>query len=467
MRSIERYLLGWMIGALGLGAVVIVLATYLVTLDEMNEVFDADLKNVAEALGTHHRAGISPGDPELPRSPARSDVADPAEIVITWTRDGRRVFSSDARVAIPFSGNEALTRIRIEGQDWIVYTDVSAGGVAQAAQRASARIDTARESALKIMLPMIALVVLVAALMIAALRRALRALDVASRDIATRSASSLTPIGLVDVPDEVAPLVASINGLMGRLSQAFTTQRRFLADAAHGLRTPMTALRLQLDWVRGARNDTERAQALDELQAGIERSQHVVEQLLHVARFEPDGEPARHDAVDLAELARAVVAAMSVKAEHLGIDLGAGASTPLLVSGDATQLSVLLDNLVENALRYTPHGGVVDVEAVCVDGRPTLRVTDNGPGIPEPERAQVFARFYRGEQASSLARDGGGSGSGSGSGTGLGLGLAIVRAIAQRHGAVVALHTPPAGRGLQVRVVFAEQPVGMGIGMAP
>ena len=85
---------------------------------------------MAEALGTHHRAGISPGDPELPRSPARSDVADPAEIVtITWTRDGRRVFSSDARVAIPFSGNEALTRIRIEGRDWIVYAAVSAGGV--------------------------------------------------------------------------------------------------------------------------------------------------------------------------------------------------------------------------------------------------------------------------------------------------------------------------------------------------
>src|SRR4249919_1066324 len=108
MRSIERYLLAWIMGALCLGAVVIVLGTYLVTLDEMNEIFDADLKNVAEALGTHHRAGIGPGDPEVPKMPVRTDVPDLAEIVtITWTQDGRRVFTSDPRVAIPFMNHEA------------------------------------------------------------------------------------------------------------------------------------------------------------------------------------------------------------------------------------------------------------------------------------------------------------------------------------------------------------------------
>ena len=134
MRSIERYLLAWVMGALCLGAVVIILVTYLVTLDEMNEIFDADLKNVAEALGTHHRAGIDPGDPGLPRLPVRTDVADPAEIVtITWTQDGRRVFSSDPRVAIPFMSVEALSQLRVHEEEWIVYTDVSANGVAQAA----------------------------------------------------------------------------------------------------------------------------------------------------------------------------------------------------------------------------------------------------------------------------------------------------------------------------------------------
>lgn len=445
MRSLERYLLAWIMGALCLGAVAIVLVVYLITLDEMNEIYDADLKNVAEALGTHHRAGIGPGDPDLPRSPLRTDVPDLAEIVtITWTPDGRRVFSSDPRVAIPFMSQEALTHMVVAGEEWIVYTDVSANGVAQAAQRVSARHDTAAESASKIFLPMIGLVVFVAGLMVVALRRGLRPLDGAARDVATRSATSLTPIAIADVPKEISPLVSSINELMARLSLTFSTQRRFLADAAHELRTPVTALRLQAQLLKRSSNDEDRAEAMAELEAGIDRSQRLVEQLLHVARFEHDGEQTRRAPVDLGELTRAVVAAMSVKADHRGIDLGAGGHAGVAVHGDATQLIVLLNNLVENALRYSPPGAVVDVNATTLDGQPTLRVIDSGPGIAEAERERVFARFYRGEEALRHARDSGGSG----------LGLAIVRAIAERHDAAVTLHTPRAGHGLEVRVVF-------------
>jgi len=448
MRSLERYLLAWIMGALCLGAVAIVLVVYLVTLDEMNEIYDADLKNVAEALGTHHRAGIGPGNPDLPRSPVRTDVADLAEIVtITWTPDGRRVFSSDPRVAIPFMSQEALTHVVVANEEWVVYTDVSANGVAQAAQRVSARQSTAAESASNILLPMLGLVVFVAGLMVVALRRGLRPLDGAARDVATRSATSLTPIAIADVPKEISPLVSSINELMGRLSIVFSAQRRFLADAAHALRTPVTALRLQAQLLKRSSNDGDRTEAMAELEAGIDRSQHLIEQLLQVARFEPDGQQMRRDPVDLGELARSVVGAMSAKADHRGIDLGAGGHASVIVQGDATQLTVLLSNLVENALRYSPQGAVVDVNATTLDGQPTLRVIDSGPGIPEAERERVFARFYRGEEALRHARDSGGSG----------LGLAIVRAIAERHDATVSLHTPRAGHGLEVRVVFAPQ----------
>jgi len=447
MRSIERYLLAWIMGALCLGAVVIVLGTYLVTLDEMNEIFDAGLKNVAEALGTHHRAGIGPGDPDDPRMPVRTDVADREEIVtITWTHDGQRVFSSDPRVAIPFMTHEALTQVRVGDEDWVVYTDVSDNGVAQAAQRVSARHETAVESASQIFVPMLAIVIFVAGLMVMALRRGLRPLDMAARDVAKRSASSLTPIARTDFPGEISPLISSINELMGRLSLALSTQRRFLADAAHELRTPVTALRLQLQLLKRANDDAARAEAMTELEAAVERSQRLVEQLLHFARFEPDGEPTRPGPVDLGDLARSVVAGMSVKADHRGIDLGAGGESGVSVHGDAGQLTVLLNNLVENALRYSPPGGVVDVDATTVQGRPTLRVVDTGPGIPESEREQVFARFYRGEGASGQACDSAGSG----------LGLAIVRAIAERHSAAVTLHTPASGQGLEVRVMFPE-----------
>ena len=449
MHSVERYLLGWIMGALALGAVVIGMVTYLITLDEMSEIFDADLKNVAEALGTHRHGDIDRRDPTVPVRPPRSDVADPAEIVtITWTLAGQLAFSSDPRVAIPFSNREALQQVRVAEEDWIVYTDVTVNGVAQAAQRVFARHETAVEAASKIVLPMIALVIFVAALMVVALRRGLKPLDAAAQDVASRTASSLAPIPTDDVPREIVPLVASINGMMERLALALSNQRRFLADAAHELRSPVTALRLQLQLLKRAKDEAGRAEAVEDLEAGIDRSQRLVEQLLHVARFEPDGEPMQCEPVDLSALARTVVGAMSAKADHCGLDLGAAGDAPVLIDGDADQLAVLLNNLVENALRYTPSGGVIDVIAAMSEGHPTLRVVDTGPGIPEPERESVFGRFYRGPQASEQASAPGGTG----------LGLAIVKAIANRHGATVSLHRPPTGRGLEVRVVFAQLP---------
>ena len=165
MRSIQRALLLRILGALCLGAASIVLVTYLVALDELNELYDADLKNVAESLGTHHRGGSGPGEPGPLRWPARTDVPDAAEIVtITWTADGRRVFASDPRVAVPFAGQEALRHVTVGQEEWIVYTDVSANGVAQAAQRSAGRHRTAAEAAAKIALPLLGLVLGVALL---------------------------------------------------------------------------------------------------------------------------------------------------------------------------------------------------------------------------------------------------------------------------------------------------------------
>jgi len=446
MRSIERYLLAWILGALGFGALLMALAVYWVTLDEMNEVYDADLRHVAEALGSYGQNRDAPDPGAAQRWPPRTDVPDLSEIVtITWTADGHPVYSSDPRVAMPFMGQEALSRVWIGGEEWIVYTDVGPNGVSQAAQRAEGRYETAAESASKVLPIMVGLAAAVAALMVFALRRGLNPLDAATRDIAARSARSLAPLALAEVPREVTPLVQALNGLIARLSEAMAGQRRFLADAAHELRTPMTALGLQLQLLRRSGDDASRAQALAELEAGIERSQRLVEQLLQVARTEPDGEPMRIEPVNLGERVRSAVGRLSLKAEQRGIDLGARGPAGVVVGGDARQLALLLDNLIENALRYTPAGGVVDVEAGHEGGRASLRVVDDGPGIPESERERVFDRFYRGPDAPAQAHDSGGSG----------LGLAIVRAIAERHGAVVSLHTPDSGRGLEVRVVFA------------
>lgn len=444
MRSIERTLLAWILGALTLGSVLVALVIYLVTFEEMNEVFDADLKNVAEAVGSYHHSGLG-ADAFQPLMPQRTDVPEDSEIVtLTWTRAKHRVYASDPRVKIAYIDVEGLSRTRVEGEEWIVYSSVRDDGVAQAAQRVAARQEMAGESAAKVFPPMLGLVVIVGGLLVFGLRRGLQPLDGAARDVAARSATSLDPIEAGDVPREIVPLVTSINGLIDRLATAFSAQRRFLADAAHELRTPVTALRLQLQLLRRSTDDASREDALAELESGIARSQRLIEQLLDVARSEPDGETTRKEPVELGALVRTVVGKLSVQAEHLGVDLGAAGPASVFIRGDKDQLTVLLDNLVENALRYTPAGGVVDVEAGLRGERAELRVIDNGPGIPEAERERVFDRFVRGEDASAQSRDKSGSG----------LGLAIVRAIAQRHGASVSLHTPASGRGLEVRVGF-------------
>jgi len=449
MRSIERYLLSWMLGALALGSLVTGLVVYLVTLDEMNEVYDADLRHVAESLGSYFHLGPDARVPDERELPKRSDLPPPEEIVtLLWTVDGRRVYSSDPRVAIPFIGTEALTRITVGSEEWLVYTDVSANGVAQAAQRVYARHETAAEAASKVVPSMVVLMLAIAALLVFALRRGLRPLDEAAADIAARTAHTLAPMDGADVPAELSPLVRAIDGLLQRLAGALATQRRFLGDAAHELRTPITALRLQLQLLQRSADDASRRDAMRELESGIERSQALVEKLLQVARSDPDAEPREHERVDLSELARQVVGTLSAKAEHRGIDLGANAVREVPVRGESHELGVLLTNLVENALRYTPAGGVVDVETCAIGDRPALRVIDSGPGIPSAERERVFDRFYRGKDAPSLAREPGGSG----------LGLAIVRAVAERHGAAVSLHTPASGSGLEVQVVFPAAP---------
>ncbi len=432
-------------GALSLGAIGLSLVSYAATLDEMNEVFDENLKQVALSVAAAHRATREHSEDgkglTLPIAPGRAEV-DPADLVaLSWTQDGRLTFSTDPSAVIPFTRQPgpSLTRDGL----WHVYTVVQSDGIVQGAQRVSARREMAVESATKMFVPLAGFVVLIGALLVYALRRGLRPLDIAAAHVAARTAVSLEPIAGANVPREIHPLVVAINDMMHRLSVAFDNQRQFVADAAHELRTPITAVRLQSQLVRQAKDDSSRSAALDDLELGIARSEHLVEQLLRLSRVDPSAGVRRVEPVDLAELTRSVVGAMSVQAEQRRIDLGAESRGPLWVAADREQLQIMLNNLVGNAIRYGGEGGGVDVVAEEIDGRPVVRVTDDGPGIPKEERSRVFDRFYRGETIDIETNS-----------TGTGLGLAIVEAVARSHDATVELRTAPSGRGLEVRVWF-------------
>ncbi|MEB0055901.1 MULTISPECIES: ATP-binding protein [unclassified Variovorax] len=444
MRSLRGDLMKWLLGALGFGSLVLVMVAYVVTLGEMNEVLDENLREVAEAVAQYHASAQVTAKP-LPAMPGGQSDDDGDLVSLVWQRDGTPVFSSNPRFALRFTDVPGPGRFEVAGQEWRTYTVVLTDTVVQAAQRTTARHQMAVESASKLFIPLVALIILLAGLIVVALRRGMRPLDEATGQIARRSALSLEPIASENMPREMQPLVAAFNELMQRLSNAFSMQRRFVADAAHELRSPVTALRLQLTLLDRAADAAGRVAASADLRLGIERSERLVEQLLQLSRAQPDVDLHHVERLSLGDLVRSVVAEFHREAVARGIDLGASTTEGISVDGDAMQLRVLLNNLVRNALRYSPDGSRVDVVAAIEEGRPVLRVIDNGPGISATDRDHVFERFRRG--SASHVRKGDPAGSG--------LGLAIVHAIALRHGAIVSLHSSlEVSPGLEVRVTF-------------
>jgi two-component system OmpR family sensor kinase len=259
--------------------------------------------------------------------------------------------------------------------------------------------------------------------------------------VASRQADDLSPVSENGLPDEVRPLVQELNLLFGRVKTAFEAQQNFVADAAHELRTPLAALKLQVQSLERSDNPEARAVAVARLTAGIERSTRLVEQLLVLARQEAGAASAELRPVALADLARRTVGDLVGLAQHKGVDLGLLHADEVRVDGQGDALAILMRNLVDNAIKYTPAGGTVDVTVRAAGGGATLVVEDSGPGIPVEERERVFDRFYRiaGSEAA-----------------GSGLGLAIIRAIAERHGATLALGRSERLGGLSAVVAFPK-----------
>ena len=443
-RSIHQQVLWRVLGVLALGAGMLIVASWWLLKQEMEEVFEDNLKQVALAVVSHRTgpAGTSPGRRvgELPR--VYEEFGTFEFVTATWSREGTLLASSDPRVSLPFLSRSGLTEVRVGGERWHLYTVVLEDGIVQSAQRARERETLARETASELIIPALFALALIAAMVTLALRRGLAPLSRAAAQVAARSAESLHPIALASQPPELHELVSAVNDLMARLGHALAQQRHFLADAAHELRTPMTALRLQAQLVERASEPAQREAALAELRQGLDRTQHLVERLLQLSRVAPEAPLMRRDRIDLSALVRDAVGRSSARAEVAGIDLGATSQAHPVIEGDAQQLSMLLDNLIDNALRHVPAGGRIDVAALRLEGRPRLLVTDTGPGIAPSERLRVFDRFYRGAGAT---------------GYGSGLGLAIVKAVAEGHHARVELGEGPGG-GLQVSVDFPPMP---------
>jgi two-component system, OmpR family, sensor kinase len=433
MKSIRRQLLLWL--ALGLSASILVagIVLYFQARGEANEIFDYQMRQIAASLPRQGFAPIAPGQ-DLPG-------LDDEIMMQIWDRTGTVIYHSHSRSVMPQQAELGFVDVPGPGGMWRVYSAQIGSTVVQVSQPQSARQQVAAQMAVKTVLPLLLLFPLLGALIWFAVGYGLAPVRRAAADVQSRDMHTLTPIADQSLPQEILPLTHAFNDLLARLEQAMQAQRDFVADAAHELRTPLTALRLQAQLAERADNDEERRAAFADLRNGLERTSHLLHQLLTLARQEPGVQ--EHVPVDLRALLQSVIAELAPLADHKGIDLGITGqpAATAMVSGNADALHILFGNLLSNAVRYSPAGGVIDVALQrLTDGQMCVTIQDSGSGIPEPELARVFDRFYR----ASAAQTQGVPGSG--------LGLAIVRQIAALHGATVQLENT--AKGLLATVVL-------------
>lgn len=439
--SLKARLLWFVLAAILLGAVLQATTAYRSALQQADALFDDHLRQVARSL----RGGIPLGAV----LPDAEDEAGFELYVQIWGQDGTQIFRS-TRSALPPRAVLGFSDVQAHGKHYRVYSLQTPFQTVQIAQDLDARTARARALAARAVLPFALLTPLLMLAVWWVIRRSLAPVERARRQLAQRAADDFSPLAGAGLPDEVRPLVDELNLLFGRVRSAFDAQKTFVADAAHELRSPLTALKLQAQALRahGLTNDSpaEREAGIQRLNQGIDRAIRLVEQLLVLAREEAGSVPAG-EAIDLRDVVRLAVADVLPQARLKQIDLGLTddhAHTLARVQGEPEALRVLLRNLLDNAVKYTPAAGRVDVSVAVAQGRPLLRVDDSGPGIAAEDRERVFDRFYR---ASGAAAE-----------TGSGLGLAIVQVIAARHGATLQLGRSERLGGLQVSVLFPTLP---------
>lgn len=424
--SIQRRLLLWLLSALLVGAVATAFIVYYEARDEANVLFDYQLRQIAQSL-----PGQLVGPGTVPRSPTADD-ADGVVIQI-YKLDGERVYQSHPDAELPAHVVLGFTTAPSTQGDWRIYSALFADDVIQVAQPMAVREALAAAVALRTSMPLIVLLPLFGFLIWVTVGGGLAPLRSLAAAVAKRSPDALDALPEERLPSEVTPLVREINLLLERVKRAFAAQRAFIADAAHELRTPLTAVDLQLQLAERAETLDEARAALLPLRAGLLRSQRLVQQLLTLARNEPDASAAMREPLDLHALVQDVVAEYAPLAISKQIDIALVTDAKVPFLGNREGLRVAVANLVDNAVRYTPAAGHVSVSVAPGAAEIVISVEDDGPGIPDAERARVFDRFFRGSRASA---------------TGSGLGLAIVERIVEFHDGTITLEPGVSSRGL-------------------
>lgn len=442
MRSIRVFLLIALLSTITLVNFLAALHGYRASMTEAQELFDRQIAATARLI----IAMPVPLD-----TPVVVEHAEQMAFQV-WRSDGTRVLVSDNAPAGPMAPFEEGFRERnFSGFRWRIYSHFAADRDSwiQVAERVDLRYQLADKVVLESVLPILLGLPIAALLIWLVIGRGLSSLRGLAAALQRKRAEDLSPLQMGDLPEELQPVVLSTNALLARLQASFERERRFSADAAHELRTPISAIQVHAHNLESELQDKVRQhmlaqspESLEKLQVSVARMAHLVEQMLDLFRTTPEHYPARFEMIELQSLARSIIAEhyTDFAGKNQQVELNGSEVT---VRGDRFALGLLLKNLLSNANKYTPAEGRIELTTGFEKGRAYLRVDDSGPGIPESEYLRIFERFYRigGDRHESGA-------------TGCGLGLSIVQHIADLHDAEVSLGSSKFGRGLAVTVHF-------------
>ena len=405
--------------------------SYVTAQEEVDELFDDHLRSVAQAL-QHPRLTASRSH-ETPKAGEEEDEL----VVQVWNGKGVLTYVDDTGPPMPRLETTGFSDFTWKGRLWRGYLMEDQEGAIQTAQPISVRTEISATMALRNVLPSLLLVPVLGLFIWIAVGRGLKPLRDIAAELRTRTPDALEALPEHGLPGEVQPMVGALNNLLRRLDVALETQRQFIADAAHELRTPLTALRLQLDILEQSKVAEEKQLAVNRLEQGLWQVSHLVQQLLILARLDPENRNTPRQLIDLNGLVKSALADHALLAESRGIDLGMVRSEEAHIIGDGDSLYCAFGNLLDNAIRYTPNGGRVDVSVWQEDGVAILEVVDSGVGISPEDLARVFDRFYR-----VPGNDQPGSG----------LGIAIAKKAADRHHGTITLSPGNDGRGLRATI---------------
>jgi two-component system sensor histidine kinase QseC len=359
-----------------------------------------------------------------------------------WTNGGKLLLHSSTAPKIPLTAElDGFSDKKIADQNWRVFTTYNdkAGVRTVLAERYDTRNELGHRIAQDDLYIMLLTFPLSGLLIWIIIGRGLDSLDKVAEEVSNRAPTHLEPVDLQEVPAEIKPVIDELNKLFFRLKEGFEREKRFAADAAHELRTPLAALKAQAQVALNTNDMEEKNQALQKLIASVNRSTHIVQQLLTMSRLVPEATNFHdEDEVNLGKLTRELLAMLAPSAVEKQIELEFENDENIpQIQGNTTALGILIRNLVDNAIRYCNEGGQIMVRVLMHNNEAILEVGDNGPGIPPELQARVFERFFR-----VLGNKSPGSG----------LGLAIVQQICELHGGRVVLSSPTNGSGLIVRV---------------